>query len=72
MPEAINVAYTRLARKLDEIPEGRKVIVHCGSGLRASFAVPYLERAGFDVIYGDGPIRDWHDLQRRKAAMATV
>jgi len=73
VPGAIHVAYTRLSQNLDEIPRGGKVIVHCGSGLRASFAVPYLERAGFDVIYGDGPIRDWHEMQRRKApVMATV
>ncbi len=70
VPGAVHVAYTRLARNMDKIPDGRKVIVHCGSGLRASFAVPWLERAGHDVIYGDGPIRDWHDAQRRKRMAA--
>jgi hydroxyacylglutathione hydrolase len=66
VPDSINVAYTRLARNLDKLPAGRKLIVHCGSGLRASFAVPWLERAGFDVIYSDGSFLDWHDSQQRK------
>ena len=52
---AKNIAYTRLAARLDEVPDAHPLYVHCGSGLRASFAVPYLVGAGREVIYVDGP-----------------
>ena len=51
---AKNIAYTRLAARLDEVPEAHPLYVHCGSGLRASFAVPYLAGAGREVVHVDG------------------
>ncbi len=51
---AKNVAYTRLAARLDEVPEGKRLYVHCGSGLRASFAAPYLAGRQREVVYVDG------------------
>lgn len=51
---AKNIAYTRLATRLDEIPEDKKLYVHCGSGLRASFAASYLTRNHRKVIYVNG------------------
>jgi len=51
---AKNIAYTRLATRLDEVPNAHPLYVHCGSGLRASFAVPYLISQKYDVIYVDG------------------
>lgn len=59
---AKNIAYTRLAARLDEVPEAHPLYVHCGSGLRASFAVPYLVSKNHEVVYVDGPfseIPDW-------------
>lgn len=53
LPGALNHAYTRLAKHLDEFPH-RKIIVHCGSGLRAALAVPFLRQQGVDAIYCDG------------------
>ena len=53
VPGAINIAHTRLAARLDELPTDRPLIVHCGSGHRASFAVPFLESKGYDVVYVD-------------------
>ncbi len=55
---AKNIAYTRLAARLDEVPVAHPLYVHCGSGLRASFAVPYLVSTGREVIYVDGPFDD--------------
>ncbi len=55
---AKNIAYTRLAARFDEVPDGHPLYVHCGSGLRASFAVPYLVSSGREVIYVDGPFDD--------------
>lgn len=55
---AKNIAYTRLAARIDEVPDAHPLYVHCGSGLRASFAVPYLVNTGREVIYVDGPFDD--------------
>jgi hydroxyacylglutathione hydrolase len=52
---AKNVAYTRLASRLDEVPVGKRLFVHCGSGLRASFATSYLAGKNREVVYVDGP-----------------
>ena len=51
---AKNIAYTRLALRLDEIPFNKRLYVHCGSGLRASFASAYLAGKDRKVIYVDG------------------
>ena len=51
---AVNIAYTRLAARLAELPESRPVYVHCGSGLRASLAVSFLASRGIDVVHVDG------------------
>ena len=52
---AKHIAYTRLAARLAEVPAAHPLYVHCGSGLRASFAVPLLARENRDVIHVDGP-----------------
>lgn len=46
---ACNIAHTRLAARLDELPRGRELMVHCLSGARASAAASLLEREGFHV-----------------------
>lgn len=51
---AKNIAYTRLAARLDEVPDAHPLYVHCGSGLRASFAVPYLASRHREVIFVNG------------------
>ena len=48
------IAYTRLAARLDEVPDAHPLYVHCGSGLRASFATSYLSGQGREVIFVDG------------------
>jgi len=55
---AKHVAYTRLAAHLDEIPADRPLFVHCGSGLRAALAVPFLASQGRQVIHVDGDFDD--------------
>ena len=55
---AVNVAHTRLAARMDDIPSGRPLFVHCGSGLRAAMAVPFLASRLHDVIYVDGAFGD--------------
>jgi hydroxyacylglutathione hydrolase len=51
---ATHVAYTRLARHLNEVPRGKPLYVHCGSGVRAALAAAYLARQEFDVVHVDG------------------
>jgi hydroxyacylglutathione hydrolase len=51
---AKNIAYTRLAARLAEVPAGDPLYVHCGSGLRAAFAVSYLAGEGHHVVYVNG------------------
>ena len=46
---AANIAHTRLAGRLGELPRDRRLLVHCLSGARASAAVSLLEREGFEV-----------------------
>jgi hydroxyacylglutathione hydrolase len=55
---AKNIAYTRLAARVSEIPNEKTIYVHCGSGQRASFAVPYLASQQRDVIYVNGAFND--------------
>jgi len=47
---AVNIAYTRLA----EVPGGRRLFIHCGSGKRASLAASFLLTEGFDAVHVDG------------------
>jgi hydroxyacylglutathione hydrolase len=51
---AKNVAYTRLAARLDEVPSASPLYVHCASGLRAGIATAYLASLGCGVVHVDG------------------
>jgi hydroxyacylglutathione hydrolase len=51
---AKNIAHTRLAARLDEVPAGAPLHVHCASGLRAAMACAYLASLGREVIHVDG------------------
>ncbi len=51
---AKNIAYTRLAARLDDVPSGKPLFVHCGSGIRAALASAFLASRGHDVVLVDG------------------
>ena len=55
---ATHIPYTRLAARLAEVPHTHPLYVHCGTGLRASFAVPLLDRESREVIHVDGEFSD--------------
>ncbi len=55
---ATNIAHTRLAVRLEELPVGDPLFVHCGSGVRAIMSVPFLARTGREVVYVDGAFGD--------------
>ncbi len=52
---AVNIAYTRLAARISEVPKGKPLFVHCGSGLRAAFAASFLAEKGHVVVYVNSP-----------------
>jgi len=51
---AVNIAYTRLAARISEVPNGSPLYIHCGSGLRAAFATSFLAGEGHEVVYVNG------------------
>jgi hydroxyacylglutathione hydrolase len=59
VPGAINIAHTRLARRISEIPTDKPVLAYCRSGARASSAVSLLQKAGYDVTHVDGMYGSW-------------
>lgn len=61
---AVNIAYTRLAPRQEELPGNRRIHVHCSSGLRAAMAVSYLASRGIDVVHVDG---DYGDIRTSRA-----
>ncbi len=44
-----NIPHTALAARIDEVPKGDRVYVHCQMGGRAQFAAQVLEANGYDV-----------------------
>lgn len=47
---AVNVAHTRLLARLDEVPTGGRLHVHCAGGVRSAMAVSELRRRGIDAV----------------------
>ncbi len=54
LPGALSIPYTRLRARLDEVPKGRMLFIHCGSGKRASLAASFLKALGYETIHIDG------------------
>lgn len=53
VPGALNIAHTRLASRLEEVPRDEPLWVHCRSGARAATATAFLERQGFQPVWVD-------------------
>ncbi len=53
---ALNIAHTRLLRRLDEIPKDKDLLVHCRTGARAATAVAMLRRHGRKAWLVDGEL----------------
>jgi hydroxyacylglutathione hydrolase len=52
VPNAINIAHTRLLPRLGELPKKKKtLLVHCAVGARAAVAAAFLQREGFTVVH---------------------
>lgn len=61
LPGSINIAHTRLAGELDELPREKRLLVHCSSGVRASYASGLLAKEGFDVQWIDDEFKTWNE-----------
>jgi hydroxyacylglutathione hydrolase len=61
IPGEVNIAHTRLASRLGDVPGGadEPVWVHCGLGARAAVAASWLERAGREVVLVDEAFANW-------------
>ncbi len=55
----VNVAHTRLLPRLDEVPAGESLIVHCQSGQRSTMAAAALKRQGRRVVNLAGGYAAW-------------
>lgn len=61
LPGATNIAHTRLAGRMDEVPRGSMLLINCLSGERSARACGYLKRAGFDVANLRGGMLAWEN-----------
>jgi hydroxyacylglutathione hydrolase len=59
LPGAMNIAHTRLASRLSEVPRDKPVLTYCRSGNRASAAAALLAREGYRVLLVDGMFDSW-------------
>jgi hydroxyacylglutathione hydrolase len=59
IPNALNIPLGELARRLDEVPDG-KVVVHCQGGSRSAMAASILQRSGRgDIENMAGGFSEW-------------
>ena len=59
VPDARNIAHTRLRARLQEAARGGPVYVHCQSGARAAASAAFLAHEGLDVVDVDGNFAGW-------------
>lgn len=59
LPGAVNIAHTRLAGRMDEVPQGGRLLVNCLGGGRSARASAFLKRAGYDVVNLKGGMNAW-------------
>ena len=71
VPDAQNIAHTRLLARLDELDKDATHFIHCRSGARAAVAAALLKNKGFDVVYVNGNYADWA-AEHAEAASVTA
>jgi hydroxyacylglutathione hydrolase len=59
VPEALNIAHTRLVPRSGELPPDKELLVYCRTGSRAASAASLLERMGHLVRYVDDDFERW-------------
>jgi hydroxyacylglutathione hydrolase len=68
VPDAQNIAHTRLRLRLGEVPKDRPLIVHCEAGGRSGSAASLLQKHGYEVIAVEDNITNWSPLEAAGAA----
>lgn len=58
---SVNIAHTRLAPRVGELPGDRPIVCHCRSGVRSAAATAYLRRLGYDVTNLAGGFVAWDE-----------
>jgi hydroxyacylglutathione hydrolase len=64
LPGAVNIPYTRLGSRIDELPRDKRLYIHCGSGKRAALAASFLRLQGFNVLHVDGLCEECERIAR--------
>ncbi|MCA9292990.1 MAG: MBL fold metallo-hydrolase [Phycisphaerales bacterium] len=59
LPDALNIAHTRLAARLDDVPHNARWVVHCRSGVRSARASAFLQRKGYQIVNLRGGYLAW-------------
>ncbi|HMQ16818.1 MAG TPA: rhodanese-like domain-containing protein, partial [Phycisphaerae bacterium] len=59
IPGAVNIAHTRLAAHLEQLPRDRTLLVNCRSGGRSGRACAFLQRDGRRVVNLAGGMLAW-------------
>lgn len=59
LKNSTNIAHTRLASRLAEVPKDKPLAIHCLSGGRSSYAAAFLERHGYKVANVAGGFGAW-------------
>lgn len=58
----VNIPLAQVASNLDDIPKGRKIVVHCKLGGRSAKAVTALRQLGYDDVWNvQGGIQAWSE-----------
>lgn len=68
LDKATNIAHTRLASRLEELPQGQTILLHCQGGVRSARAAGFLQRLGYDVVNLRGGYEAWVKEQAGAAA----
>lgn len=61
VPDAKNIAHTRLLTRLNELPKDRPIYVHCRTDNRSAYAVGLLQSRGFNAVMMHGGINAWQE-----------
>ena len=59
VPGSVNIAYTRLPDRLDELPGDKTILIHCATGVRSARATAYLQTQGYDAVNVAGGFVAW-------------
>ncbi|MDR8393748.1 MBL fold metallo-hydrolase [Aliifodinibius sp. S!AR15-10] len=67
-----NIAHTRLPEHLGDLSKEQEILVHCGTGQRASYAAALLARNGFTVQWVADEFANWSKYQDKVSDYAVT